>query len=125
MVMAMMRGKRKTTCNEGRGKEVGDTEEDEVVEGAETTDDEAGDEMLDGISAETGADLTSEIKRGGRGITSKVDTVGREAWTICHGKGRKRRGGFRDVETMGFFSHVIFGRHPGRGEAEKRLRDAG
>ena len=32
----MMRGKRKTTCNEGRGKEVGDTEEDEVIVGAET-----------------------------------------------------------------------------------------
>ena len=101
MMMMMMRGKRKTTCNEGRGKEVGDTEEDEVVEGAETTDDEAGDEMLDGTSAETGADLTSEMKRRGRGITSKVDTVGREARTICHRKGRKRRGGFRVVETMG------------------------
>ena len=43
----MMRGKRKTTCNQGRGKEVGDTEEDEVVVGAETTDEEAGDERLE------------------------------------------------------------------------------
>ena len=76
--MMMMGVKRKTTCNEGRGKEVGDTEEDEVVEGAETTD-EAGDEMLDRTWVETGADLTSEMKRRGRGITSKVDTVGREA----------------------------------------------
>ena len=45
--MVMMGGKRKTTCNEGRGKEVGDTEEDEVVGGAETIDDEPGDEILD------------------------------------------------------------------------------
>ena len=47
MMMMMMRGKRKTTCNEGRGKEVGDTEEDEVVVGAETIDEEAGDERLE------------------------------------------------------------------------------
>ena len=40
--MMMMGVKRKTTCNEGRGKEVGDTEEDEVVGGAETIDDEPG-----------------------------------------------------------------------------------
>ena len=98
--MVMMRGKRKATCDKGRGKEVGDTEEDEVVESAEITD-EVGDEMLDRTWVETGADLTSEMKRRGRGITSKVDTVGREARTICHRKGRKRRGGFRDVETMG------------------------
>ena len=43
--MVMMRGKRKATCDKGRGKEVGDTEEDEVVECAETND-EAGTRCL-------------------------------------------------------------------------------
>ena len=47
VMMMMMREKRKTTCDEGRGKEVGDTEEDEVVVGAETIDEEAGDERLE------------------------------------------------------------------------------
>ena len=55
MMMMTMREKRKTTCDEGRGKEVGDTEEDEVVEGVETTDDKAGDEMLDLTFVEMGA----------------------------------------------------------------------